>query len=72
MGLVAAGVAEIREVPPLLYLHGLLIGILHWLTHLPHLEGAVEVHQPHLEGADHPLHLEGEVEVVGSHHHQYQ
>jgi len=63
MGLVAAGVAEIREVPPLLYLHGLLIGILHWLTHLPHLQ---------VEGADHPPHLEGEGEVVGSHHHQYQ
>jgi hypothetical protein len=62
MGLVAVGVAEIREVPPLLYLHGLLIGILHWLTHLPHLQVEREVHQPHLEG---------EGEAVGSHR-QYQ
>ena len=71
MGLVAVGVAEIREVPPLLYLHGLLIGILHWLTHLPHLQVEREVQPRHLEVADHQPHLEGEAGVVGFHH-QYQ
>ena len=51
MELVAAGAAaEIREVPPLLYLHGLLIGILLLPSHLEAVVDQCHRHQRHLEG----------------------
>jgi hypothetical protein len=56
MELVAAGVvAEIREVPLLLCLYGLLIGILVWPSHLEVVVVSQRLNQPHLEA-----------EVVGS------